>query len=75
MTRVIEEAGFPITQLCNLTDIAKSIGANRLVQGKAIPNPTGDPSLSTEAEFKFRKDLLGRALNALTVSIDEPTLF
>ena len=75
MAREIERAGFPIAVITNLTDIAASIGANRVVQGSSIPHPTGNPSMEREKELAFRKNLVGTALTALETKLSEKKVF
>jgi len=65
MVREIERAGIPIVHVCNLADIAKGIGSNRIVLGKSVLYPMGDPKLPYDAELKYRKQLAGQALSML----------
>lgn len=51
------------------------MGANRIVEGKAIPHPVGDPSRSPEEERKFRKRVVQEALEALKTRVEKPTVF
>ena len=51
------------------------MGAPRIVPTRGIPYPTGDPSLDPEAEREWRKQLLTRALEALTTPVTRPTVF
>ena len=68
MVREIEKTGMPVVQLCNLVPIAKTVGANRIV-------PLGDPADSREEQYRLRRNLVGRALDALTAEIDQQTVF
>ncbi len=61
--------------LCNLVSIAQRVGAPRIVPTRGIPYPTGDPSLSPEAEKAWRRRLLERALEALETAVHQPTVF
>jgi len=45
---------------------AKTIGANRIVQGIAITNPVGNPELPYEGEKELRRKLILDALEKLT---------
>jgi glycine reductase len=58
-----------------LDALAKSIGSNRIVRGKAITSVVGDPTLSREDERRFRKRLVRKALEALQTPVEEPTVF
>jgi betaine reductase len=71
----LERAGIPTVLLCNLISIAERVGAPRIVPTRGIPFPTGDPSLSPEAEKLWRRRLLQRALEALTTVVHKPTVF
>lgn len=55
--------------------IAKRVGAPRIVPTRGIPFPTGDPELSPEQERAWRRQLLERALHAVTTPVTEPTVF
>ena len=75
MTNEIEKAGITIVQLANLLPVAKSIGTNRIVPTISIPYPLGDPATPIQEQLKLRKHRVGVALDALTVSINEQTVF
>ena len=61
--------------MTNLVTIAEQVGAPRIVPGRGIPYPAGDPSLSPEAERAWRRRLVARALDAVATSVDKPTVF
>lgn len=63
-----------MVQISALDALAKSIGANRIVRGKAITSVVGDPALNPEDERKFRKRLVQKALEALRTPVEEPTV-
>lgn len=71
----MERAGIPTALLCNLVSIAQRVGAPRIVPTRGIPYPTGDPSLYASGEHAWRRRLVERALEAVTVAVDEPTVF
>src|SRR2546425_11618166 len=54
-----------IVQISALDALAKSVGSNRIVRGKAITSIVGDPDLSPAEERRFRKRLVGEGLEAL----------
>ena len=58
-----------------LPPLAMQAGANRVVQGVKIEHVCGDPSLSPAADRALRRRLVERALQALQVAVDGPTLF
>jgi len=61
MAKEIERAGFTITTMCNLLNVAKSMGNN--------------PQLSKEEEWKLRYHRVGVALDALTKDVEGYTVF
>ena len=75
MVKVLEASGLPVVHLCTLTDISKVTGANRILQGLAIPYPAGNIALSPEKEFEYKKNMVRTALKALETDIKEPTVF
>lgn len=59
-----------------IPSIAITVGANRIVQGVAIPHPVGSPSEENyEAEMEVRIEILERALRAICTPIAEQTVF
>jgi glycine reductase len=48
---------------------------HRIVQGKAITHPLGDPSLGPERERQLRRRLVALALEALATPVKGPTVF
>lgn len=75
MAKTIESFGIPTVHICSIVPISQAVGANRIVPAIAIPYPTGNPNLSKEDEFKLRKKLVMKALNAMTTDIEEQTIF
>ncbi len=75
MVKEIEKAGITIVQIANLVPVSLTAGANRIVPSFSIPYPLGDPSKTTEQQFKFRYQRVGTALDALTTDINEQTVF
>jgi len=64
-----------VTVISALPPLAMQAGANRVVQGVKIEHVCGDPSLSPAADRALRRRLVERALQALQVAVDGPTLF
>jgi glycine reductase complex component B subunit gamma len=58
-----------------LSRVAERAKANRIVKGKALSNPCGDPALPPEADKAFRRRLVERALQALQTDVAGPTVF
>lgn len=75
MVKEIEKAGIPIVQIANLIPVAKSVGTNKMVEAVSIPYPLGKPTLSEDDQRKLRYRKVGAALDALTVDIEEQTVF
>ncbi len=71
----MERAGIPTALLCNLVSIAERVGAPRIVPTRGIPFPSGDPSLDPAAERAWRRQLLERALTAVSTPVSKPTVF
>jgi betaine reductase len=59
----------------NLVTIAEQVGAPRIVPGRGIPYPTGDPNLPAAAEAAWRRQLMERALDAIATTVEKPTVF
>ena len=66
--------GIPVVQITAIPNIPQMIGVNRIVQGQAITNPTGDPSLTKEQEKELRLKLILKALELLQKDVEGPTL-
>ena len=64
-----------MTVISALPPLALQAGANRVVQGVKIEHVCGDPSLSPAADRALRRRLVERAIQALQVAVDGPTLF
>lgn len=75
MVKEIERAGIPVVHICTVTPISMTVGANRIVPAIAIPHPLGNPALTMDEEKAIRRDLLNKALTALTTEIDTQTIF
>jgi glycine reductase len=58
-----------------MSPLAQSVGSNRIVTGKAVPHPFGDPSMVPDDERRYRRRLVERALESLTEEVDGPTIF
>ena len=75
MVKDIEAAGLPVVPMCTVTPISMTVGANRIVPTIAIPHPLGNPALDKDEEYALRKDLVMKALNALTTEVEDQTIF
>ena len=61
--------------MCTVTPISMTVGANRIVPADAIPHPLGNPALDKEEEKKLRRQIVEKALKALTTEVDGQTIF
>ena len=75
MVKEIERAGIPVVHICTVTPISMTVGANRIVPAVAIPHPLGNPALDKEEEKKLRRQIVEKALKALTTDVDGQTIF
>ena len=75
MVKAIERAGIPVVHICTVTPISMTVGANRIVPAVAIPHPLGNPALDKEEEKKLRRQIVEKALKALTTEVDGQTIF
>lgn len=75
MLREIERSGMPIVMLCNLVPVAQTVGTNRIVPTISIPYPLGNPADSKEDQYKLRYARVKRAVEALTIDVQESTVF
>ena len=75
MVKEIERAGIPVVHACTVTPISMTVGANRIVPTVAIPHPFGDPNLNADEEKALRRELVEKALNALTTEVTKQTIF
>ena len=51
------------------------MGVLRIVQGKAVTHPFGDPALEEADEFEYRRRVVETAVSALEADVSEPTVF
>ena len=50
MAKEFERRGIPTALISTIVPLAESIGPNRIIPGKAITHPLGDPTLSRGEE-------------------------
>ena len=75
MVKENERAGIPVVHICTVTPISMTVGANRIVPAIAIPHPLGNPALDKDEEKKLRREIVEKALKALTTEVDGQTIF
>lgn len=61
----IEKRGIPVVQVTNLTRIAVDMGVSCVVKGNNICHPCGNPELTPEGEYLYRRRLVENALQLL----------
>jgi glycine/betaine/sarcosine/D-proline reductase family selenoprotein B len=75
MAKELEREGFPTVTVTALTDVARKVGANRVLRGGRFSAPCGNPTLPDADERAWRLALVRDAVRALTVRVDAPTVF
>jgi len=65
----------PVVHMASIVPISQSVGANRIIPTVAIPHPLGNPALSWEEEMAVRRQLVEKALAALTTEVTGQTVF
>jgi glycine reductase len=75
MAKEFERNGIPTAFISTIVPLAESIGPNRIIPGRAITHPLGDPALPRHEERAFRRRLVERALAALQTDVHGPTVF
>lgn len=58
-----------------LSPLAQSVGANRIVQGRAVDHPFGEPDMAPDDEQELRRRIVESSLAALGTEVGEPTIF
>ena len=65
LAKEIEKVGISTVQICTMLEVAKSVGAPRIVPGKSVLHPLGDPAAGAEKEKQLRRDLVREAFAAV----------
>ena len=55
--------------------MAQSVGANRIVFGGDFTSPAGNPKLPLDREKAYRRKILEKCIEALTMDVEKPTIF
>ena len=71
----IERVGIPVVQITAMTILGQQIGVNRIVAGRKVVHPCGDPDLTEEADREVRRNIVRTALKALQTEVKNPTIF
>ncbi len=64
----LEKAGMPVAHVTAIPSVAKSVGSTRIVRGEGIVNLLGNAALEADEERKLRREIVLRALEALTTA-------
>lgn len=75
ITKHIEKAGIPVVQITAVPEIAKMVGAKRILRGTAIPYVVGDTKLPEDKENELNREFLTRALEVLQTPVEDSTIF
>jgi betaine reductase len=75
LAKEFEREGIATVFVTALPTIAQMVGANRILRGVAITNPTGDPSLAAGDERAMRVAMLRRALEMLSTEVGPRTVW
>jgi glycine reductase len=75
LAKELDRAGLPTVLVTALPTIARLVGANRVLRGVAITNPTGDPALARDEERALRVRIVRRALNMIATQVEPGTVW
>ena len=64
-----------MAQICTMTPVAEMVGSHRIVLGNGIVHPLGSAEASPEDERRLRRQIVERALDALSKPVEDPTVF
>lgn len=67
--------GLPNAHITAFTSIAYNVGSNRIVFGGDFTSPAGNPDLPQEREKAYRRKILNKALEAISLEVKSPTIF
>ena len=65
LAKEIEKVGIPTVQICTMVQVARSVGSPRIVQGRSVLHPLGDPDAGIEKERQLRMTLVREALGVV----------
>jgi glycine/betaine/sarcosine/D-proline reductase family selenoprotein B len=64
-----------VVTITAMAQLAQQVGAARVVVGRKIPHPCGEPGLPAELDHKVRHEIVAAALEALRTPVEAPTIF
>ena len=65
LTKELERAGFPTTQITALPPVARMVGSNRIIRASSVVHPVGEPDLEPTEEKAYRRKIVEEALKLL----------
>lgn len=65
----------PVVIISAMDQLAQQVGAARVVVGRKIPHPCGDPNLPPPFDIQVRREIIQTALRALETPVTAPTIF
>jgi betaine reductase len=75
LAKEIDRVGIPIVVISAMAQLAQQVGASRVVVGKKIPHPCGDPNLPPLFDKQVRAGIVATAFKALETPVSTPTVF
>src|SRR5204862_7984672 len=75
MAKELERAGVPTALVTAMVGLAERVGAPRIVAGRAVIHPLGDPAPPARADHALRRPLIEPALAALETPAASPRIF
>ena len=70
MAKEIERVGIPVAMISAIVPLPQAVGASRIIAGRAIPHPLGDPTLPHDEEIALRRNIVVRALASLAAQVE-----
>jgi glycine reductase len=65
----------PVVIISAMDQLAQQVGAARVVVGRKIPHPCGDPNLPSQFDKEIRREIISTALHALETPVASATIF
>lgn len=75
ISKELDRVNIPNAVITAFTSIAYNVGTNRIIFGGNFTNPVGNPNLPIDREKYYRRNILLKALDAISMEVTEPTIF
>lgn len=75
LAKEFEKAGLPAVLVTAIPAVAQSVGAHRIVCGRGVGYPFGDPQAAPDAEREHKSRLIEEVLKALHTDVATPSVF